>query len=577
MTNWYDLHASDVVATYEALRPEDVHQSWSHLLDDLRPGIACDIGAGSGRDARWLASRGWDVVAVEQSEAMLALAKDTGGELAMDPAVSWLQDELPSLKRLRTVGYQFDLILLSAVWQHVPEADRSRAFRILTQLLKPGGKLVITLRHGSNVSENNERGFLPVSGEVLQQFARDRALVEILRKTTADLRRQDLEWETLVFQLPDDGSGGLSTLRHIIVNDDKASSYKLGLLRVLTRIAEAFPGAVMRRDDKVVAIPFGLVGLLWLKLYKPLLLQHGLKVGSSAGVGFATDSFNALADWSDSDLHLGASFSEARGVVLTKALRDVCNTVANMPANYITWPGENRQIFVVNRRTVRIAKNARITLNADYLQSFGEVEIPAELWQSMGTFGCWLDPAIVNEWQRLTEGWMGVKPDQGVFIWENPLRTTGEVRAIHARLLNQRVMVPCTWSGKRITKMAVDHAFPWSRWPNNDLWNLLPTRSDVNLNKSDKLVSSSTLHDARQRLLFWWSRAFFIPNGDGECTAEINDSAPTDTARRFMTEASLSLPNVEAGRSNLNDVYEGMLHQRARLKADQQLAEWICR
>lgn len=177
MTNWYDLHARDVVATYEALRPDDVHRSWSHLLDDTKPGIACDIGAGSGRDARWLASRGWDVVAIERSDAMLTLARAAGGALATDHAVSWLQDELPSLKRLRAVGYQFDLILLSAVWQHVPEAERNRAFRIITQLLKPGGKLVITLRHGSNARENSERDFLPVTGEALLHLARERALV----------------------------------------------------------------------------------------------------------------------------------------------------------------------------------------------------------------------------------------------------------------------------------------------------------------------------------------------------------------------------------------------------------------
>ena len=576
MTHWYDLHASDVVATYEALRPEDVHQSWRHLLDDTTPGIACDIGAGSGRDARWLASRGWDVVAVERSEAMLALAKDAAGAVDTDHAVSWLQDELPSLKRLRAVGYQFDLILLSAVWQHVPEAERSRAFRILTQLLKPGGKLVITLRHGANARENSERGFLPVSGEQLLQFARERALVTKLQVTTADLRRQDLEWETLVFQLPDDGSGGLSTLRHIIVNDDKSSSYKLGLLRVLTRISQAYPGAVIRRSDDVVAIPFGLVGLLWLKLYKPLLLQHKLKVGGASGVGFANQAFHALADWSDADLRVGASFDAARSVVLTQALRDACNTIAKMPAHYITWPGENRQIFVVDRQRVTVGKNTRITLNTDYFKRFGEVEIPAALWQSMGTFGCWLDPAIVNEWQRLTERWMGSKPGQDAFVWENPLRTTEEVRAIHARLREHHIPVPCTWSGKRIGDMAVDHAFPWSRWPNNDLWNLLPTRSDINLKKSDKLVSSVTLHQARERLLFWWSRAFFDADQSGEVTDELSEAAPTNVARRFMTEASLSLPNVDIDRSNLSDVYEGMLHQRARLKADQQLAEWIC-
>jgi hypothetical protein len=37
----------------------------------------------------------------------------------------------------------------------------------------------------------------------------------------------------LALRLPDDGTGALPLLRHIIFNDDKSSTYKLALLRVL--------------------------------------------------------------------------------------------------------------------------------------------------------------------------------------------------------------------------------------------------------------------------------------------------------------------------------------------------------
>ena len=37
--------------------------------------------------------------------------------------------------RLFVLGLSFDLILLSAVWMHVPPADRTRAFRKLVMLL----------------------------------------------------------------------------------------------------------------------------------------------------------------------------------------------------------------------------------------------------------------------------------------------------------------------------------------------------------------------------------------------------------------------------------------------------------
>lgn len=213
--DWYDLNARDVTATYDALRPEAVHQSWCHLLDDINPGLVCDVGAGSGRDARWLAGRGWDVVAVEPSRAMLALASGGASAAVSDHSVSWLRDELPDLTALRTVGYRFDLILVSAVWQHIADSARCRAFRVLSELLKPGGRLVITLRHGKNFPENEDRGFLPVCGDSLVKYADERALVTEIRVMVPDVGRQDIEWETLVFRLPDNASVGTEGVRCI--------------------------------------------------------------------------------------------------------------------------------------------------------------------------------------------------------------------------------------------------------------------------------------------------------------------------------------------------------------------------
>jgi hypothetical protein len=120
---------------------------------------------------------------------------------------------------------------------------------IPTELLKPGGTLVITLRHGSDEQENRKRGFHPVSAAELALFAQRRAVVMKDPVRQPDQTRAHVEWETVVFTIPDDGTGSLPLLRHIIVNDNKSASYKLGLLRVLTRIAESAPGVVMRRSD----------------------------------------------------------------------------------------------------------------------------------------------------------------------------------------------------------------------------------------------------------------------------------------------------------------------------------------
>lgn len=184
---WYDAHAPEIAPAYEAIEAAQLH-GW--LADLLSPAgaAALDVGAGTGRDAAWLASLGFDVVAVEPSAAMRAQA----AKLRPDAAVRWLDDALPDLAQVRRLRRSFDLILLSAVWMHVPEANRERAFRSLVELLKPGGLLAVTLRLGPAAPE---RGMHPVSEAEIERLALESgAFVE--RKVAAEDRqgRAEVRW-----------------------------------------------------------------------------------------------------------------------------------------------------------------------------------------------------------------------------------------------------------------------------------------------------------------------------------------------------------------------------------------------
>lgn len=190
-THYYDDHAEALCSQYNAVAADAIHGRWK--LPD-KPGFACDIGAGSGRDANWLASLGWDVVAVEPSTEMRKVAMATS-----HPNVTWLDDALPHLNTLRSLGHRFDLILLSAVWMHVPPTKRERAFRILFELLKPSGMLVITLRHGSGKEENADRRFCEVSADELLAFAHHVPIIATCHSREPDLRRSHVEWQTVTF------------------------------------------------------------------------------------------------------------------------------------------------------------------------------------------------------------------------------------------------------------------------------------------------------------------------------------------------------------------------------------------
>lgn len=556
---FYDANASGLKETYQSLSPSQIHSLWVSQMPAITPGFACDIGAGSGRDANWLAAKGWDVIAVEPSQGMRELAVQNS-----HPNVTWLDDSLPELARLRALGHRFDLVLLSAVWQHVPPDQRERAFRILTELLKPGGTLVITLRHGNDEQENRERGFHPVSAAELSIFAQRRAVVMRDPVTQPDQTRAHVQWETVVLQVPDDGTGSLPLLRHIIVNDNKSASYKLGLLRVLTRIAESAPGVVLRRTDDWVDIPLGIVGLYWLKQYKPLLIDHQLRERprSTQGYGFAGEAFWKLAQVSPYDLRVGGHLAPDHAAIVTQAIRDACANITAMPTRYITWPGRSEPVFEFERRSFRFQPQP-LVISPEYLARFGIYRIPAAIWQTLGQYACWLEPAILREWASLHSQWNVGEPragDHQVFAWEEGRRDTSLATGRALDLRQSGVDIACVWSARpvrEVSRLHIDHCFPWSRWFNNDLWNLLPAHSDINLAKGDKLPSAATLSSAHERIVDWWQQAWLN----------------SQYRERFLLEATASLPTLVQSPAP-SDIYQAMLHQRARLKADQQLAEW---
>jgi SAM-dependent methyltransferase len=61
----------------------------------LRPGLAIDLGAGEGRNARWLAARGWRVTATDFAPAAVEALQDAGPSVTavVADATEWTSPE----------------------------------------------------------------------------------------------------------------------------------------------------------------------------------------------------------------------------------------------------------------------------------------------------------------------------------------------------------------------------------------------------------------------------------------------------------------------------------------------------
>jgi SAM-dependent methyltransferase len=104
-------------------------------LAELPPGRAIDLGTGEGRNAIWLAERGFTVTAVDFSK--VGLARAAGLAAARGVSVDWVHADL--LNYRPTAG-AYDLVLIAYI--QLP-ADRLTALaRTAAAALAPGGTLL---------------------------------------------------------------------------------------------------------------------------------------------------------------------------------------------------------------------------------------------------------------------------------------------------------------------------------------------------------------------------------------------------------------------------------------------------
>lgn len=188
----YHIHAERYQAQYDSIAAADVHANWKVLLDDLSVGSALDVGAGSGRDAQWLADLGWKVTAVEPACKLREIARNR-----THAAIKWVDARLPDLVGVNAPGDGFDLILLSAIWMHVPQNYRPASFKRILDLLSPSGTVIITLRFGPS---DPERPMYPVSVDELIVLAAEYgiSIVELNTQHSSDqLQRADVTWKTV--------------------------------------------------------------------------------------------------------------------------------------------------------------------------------------------------------------------------------------------------------------------------------------------------------------------------------------------------------------------------------------------
>lgn len=110
-------------------------------LADVEPGVGLDLASGEGRNAIWLADRGWEMDAVDFSE----VAVDRGRRRS--DLVEFIEADILDWEPSRT----YDLVLIA--YLHLMPKDFERLIRRVTGWLSPGGELFMVGHDRSNLDE----------------------------------------------------------------------------------------------------------------------------------------------------------------------------------------------------------------------------------------------------------------------------------------------------------------------------------------------------------------------------------------------------------------------------------------
>lgn len=118
----------------------------AELAGPLPAGRALDLAAGAGRNAIWLARRGWRVTAVDFSRVGLERAATRAGDLGLE-----LECVRADLYDYHPPAAAFDLVLIA--YMHPQAAQRASVFAAAAEAVAPGGHVLVVGFHVSDPCE----------------------------------------------------------------------------------------------------------------------------------------------------------------------------------------------------------------------------------------------------------------------------------------------------------------------------------------------------------------------------------------------------------------------------------------
>ncbi|MVN91478.1 HNH endonuclease domain-containing protein [Mucilaginibacter aquatilis] len=328
-------------------------------------------------------------------------------------------------------------------------------------------------------------------------------------------------------------------INQILARDSKSSTYKFALLRgTIDLIDDNSPFIVIKGDR--IHFPLGLLIEKWLLYYYPLVnipqINRSTQLAFSGPLKTLIETYELRGGFSAfyNDLKNKGIPQELHRLFL-ELVKKLAATITLMPMKYIGTSIYDQFYGIYKYEKVKFHRTNSI--DAEYLiNNFGTFSIPLEYYEAFQVLGSFVNgqDSILFKWAEFSVQASGKTLSVTQVLDEvlkSPItsREITESKALYKSILQTEGQVCCVWSGDKITNYDIDHILPFTIWKNNDLWNLLPTRPDLNNQKRDKIPSPALIEGRKELICHYWDL--------------INNNKP----QRFQKELHIALLGLQKG------------------------------
>ena len=189
---YYEEHAEEF--TTNTLNA-DMASIRSRFLAYLPTGCRIlDFGCGTGRDSKAFLNLGYDVTAIDGSEALCKIAQ----------ALTGLSVRCLDFRRYTPANDEiYEGIWACASLLHLQKGELLPVMKVLSQALIPGGALYVSFKYGTFEGERNGRHFTDFTLEEFREFIKSIPELSVAEYwVTGDVRpgRGDERWLNIVLQ-----------------------------------------------------------------------------------------------------------------------------------------------------------------------------------------------------------------------------------------------------------------------------------------------------------------------------------------------------------------------------------------